>query len=191
MAGTITVGELLSDPTSNNKITIGSGTTLDFVSGAGSVLIDRSSVSGAGKVLQVVIGTNSTNVSPEQPQLGGAGMKFISQSIVPTSATSKILCLVEASIEANSGNYSALYFEMRRDSTSLRDASLVGYRGNAQTHVIMTRNWSYLDSPASTSTLEYSGWIANTAGSGYGSSTYSGRANGYGTSRITLIEVAG
>jgi hypothetical protein len=38
MAGTITVGELLSDPSSSNKITIGTGTTLDLVSGAGSVI---------------------------------------------------------------------------------------------------------------------------------------------------------
>ena len=44
MAGTITVGELLSDPTSGNKITIGSGTTLDLKSGAGDVVMPSGSV---------------------------------------------------------------------------------------------------------------------------------------------------
>jgi len=173
----------------SSEIADGTITNADINASAGIV---GSKINGSfGKVLQVVQATDNNNVSPQQPQLGVVGLKFINANITPTSATSKILCLVEAAIEASSGNYNSLQFEMRRDSAILKTVVLIGYRGNAQTHVIMTRNWAYLDSPTTTSNLEYSGWIANSAGSGFGSSTYAGRANGYGTSYITLIEVEG
>ena len=54
MAGTITVGELLSDATSSNKILIGSGTTLDLKASAGTTTMPT------GSVLQVVMDSSTT-----------------------------------------------------------------------------------------------------------------------------------
>ncbi len=64
MAGTITVGELLSDPSSNNKITIGTGTTLDLVSGAGSVTLPPEATAAA-------------SLTGALPAISGAALTFL------------------------------------------------------------------------------------------------------------------
>jgi hypothetical protein len=65
MAGTITVGELLSDATSSNKITIGSGTTLDLASGsAGTITLDAADLTGA---LPAISGANLTGMAGNTP----------------------------------------------------------------------------------------------------------------------------
>jgi hypothetical protein len=76
MAGTITVGELLSDPTSSNKITIGTGTTLDLVSGAGSVSMPSASLTGALPALDGanLTGLTSANLTGALPVIDGSSL---------------------------------------------------------------------------------------------------------------------
>jgi len=77
MAGTITVGTLLSDLTSSNKITIGSGTTLDLASGsAGTITLDAADLTGA---LPAISGASLTsipagNLTGALPAISGASL---------------------------------------------------------------------------------------------------------------------
>jgi hypothetical protein len=96
MAGTITVGELLSDPTSNNKITVGSGTTLDLVNGAGSVTLPA-----LGKVLQVVSFLTSVQGSQTLVSTADNVINSISKAITPKGANSKFLVQVRWFGECN------------------------------------------------------------------------------------------
>jgi hypothetical protein len=109
MAGTITVGELLSDPTSNNKITIGSGTTLDLVNGAGSVTLPA-----LGKVLQVVsVLTNtqaSQTITTSDTQVG-----LLTKSITPVGANSKFSISVRWFGEVTTGQN--VLFNIQQDGT--------------------------------------------------------------------------
>jgi hypothetical protein len=107
MAGTITVGELLSDPTSGNKITIGSGTTLDLASGAGSV-------TGAGKVLQFAYATKSTSTTFSDSSYGWNKMGF-NMGIAPKFANSKIV------IEVRNAGFYADFNDMTGGITLYRN----------------------------------------------------------------------
>ena len=181
MAGTITVGELLSDPTSSNKITIGSGTTLDLSSGAGSV-------TGAGKVLQVVSTTTNTAVGFAVT----TWTDFINVSITPTSASSSILLIFSSEIEsyrmatnANSG----IRFEDNSGSVIgvSPESNLGGYIGGSTENAhrgYVTK--TAIHSPSTTSAYNYkvAGRVANTANSANLQLSY-----GNSTSTLTLMEI--
>jgi hypothetical protein len=110
MAGTITVGELLSDPSSSNKITIGTGTTLDLVSGAGSV-------TGVGKVLQVVhsIDSTQTNISA-QNVVTSTGT---SASITPSSNSKVLVMYTSGNVRTGNGGGNGTHINLYRDSTDV------------------------------------------------------------------------
>jgi len=147
MAGTITVGELLSDPTSGNKITIGSGTTLDLSSGEGSV-------TGAGKVLQVVRTqiTNGPAIATETNTDIG-----LQATITPISTSSKILaqwsihCRTQTASDTGYGN------RLLRGSTSVWDTatSFFIYNTHNRGSNRSFYSYNYLDSPSTTSATTY------------------------------------
>jgi len=170
MAGTITVGELLSDATSSNKITIGSGTTLDLASGsAGTITLDAADLTGTlpaidggsltnlpggGKVLQVLeVNTGSElMVSSTYNSTGG----YV--TITPSATTSKILVIansprvynnaterVEAAIYRGTGGEGS--------GSAINQARIANGGGSGASHSTGTIMW--LDEPASTSALTY------------------------------------
>jgi len=106
-----------------------------------------------GKVLQVLQDTANTMVSNSTMTYAATGL---SQAITCSSASSKVLVMVSLPIfksEGNSGN--AIQIQIKRDSTSiLETASITLY---TETTLRQHGQWaySYLDSPASTSSLTY------------------------------------
>jgi hypothetical protein len=175
MAGTITVGELLSDPTSNNKITIGSGTTLDLVSGAGSV-------SGAGKVLQVVqaIGSNEYSTSSSN---WDTKMTDINCVIQPSIASNKILLLASTELEFQYNNTGGSVDFYRAISGGASTYNLSGEANGFTINEGLNRSLVspiYLDSPNTTSSITYSISFKYTAGG-------VGLVHCGGVSRITTL----
>jgi len=136
----------------NGTMTVGNGDITGLVAGA-----LPSTVIGAGAVLQVVQATTSTPVTISSTSNVDTGL---SASITPTSATSKILVLTsQAGISVIDSNASRTnIISLVRGSTTIFDflwetngaTGANGFRVDPY-----SANISYLDSPATTSSVTY------------------------------------
>ena len=133
----------------------------------------------AGTVLQVVQGTYSTPVSTTSSSYVTTGL---AATITPTSATSKILILVDLICYAGTANegIATIY----RNSTNLSNSAGFSdwYAGTSD--IITTCPLNYLDSPATTSATTYTVYMRNNQS---GSIQSNIRGN---TSTIQLLEIA-
>jgi hypothetical protein len=114
----------------------------------------------------------------------------LSATITPTSASSKILVIVQLSqVNTNGGNGTGSGFKIVKNGVDLIQfesaASYSTATGESDSYVAGAGT-SYLDSPASTSALTYKiqGWRTN------GSNTCRLHPAGPGNSGITLMEIA-
>lgn len=157
---------------------------------------------GAGatpKVLQVVQGTLATAATTTSGTLTDTGL---SVSITPSSATSKILVISSVMASKSDGAHSA-YFTILRDSTNLvvptspgsRIARICQIPGDitGMQYYMSTLNWTWLDSPASTSALTYKVQYNVNGGTGcinrtFWDSDLAGAARGVST--ITVMEIS-
>lgn len=143
---------------------------------------------GAGAVLQVVEATSASSVSLGS-SVDGVYREYLSASITPTSATSKIAIIHTAEFDLGSGNYPCIYLQIWRGASYLGGKSLRGYWGNSGIHHIMSDTKTLIDSPSTTSQVTYSFKASNGSGSTPGG-TYAGQMNNYETSRVLLMEIA-
>jgi len=141
-----------------------------------------------GKVLQVVNGSTYTKVSSTSSTYADTGL---SASITPSSSSNKVLVIVnQFLIKSNDNIYGGL--KLLRDSTELGFiADLIGYTG-ASNYNTNSASASFLDTPSSTSALNYKTQFANLGGGGTidvqadsSSDTERGRGS------MTLMEIAG
>ncbi len=190
-------GQLWFDSTSGKVyIYYDDGTSSQWVSAIGGSL--------AGSVLQVVSTTKTDTFSAS---ISGSGTSPVtitgfSASITPRSASSKILVLATLNLSASVNNATVI---MQRDSTSIAIGDADGSRQRVSTgagaisgydHYAVSVN--HLDSPLTTSTVQYS-FLLNNALNGATSTVYVNRTATDAdattvprmVSSITLIEVAG
>ena len=118
--------------------------------GTGGTLVTTAS---AGKILQVVYGTTSTFKST-------GGNTFIdtdlTATITPSSASSKILILLNQCGIGKATGDTALSLQLLRDSTViLSPAKGAGYTGSTAFNYLTSVSASCLDSPATTSSVTY------------------------------------
>ena len=123
----------------------------------------------------------------------------LSVDIKPTSTSSKVYIICQLSINGENNNYNA-FLRLNRSGTGIAVASSVesGYAGaatigprNLNSYATPVHIISFLDSPASTSTLTYKVQIAN-GGVTYINRSVTGAYSWYFTaiSTITVMEVA-
>jgi hypothetical protein len=154
--------------------------TLTLPTNTGTLLSTKS----AGTVLQVVNATYSTQLSTTSTSYVDTGL---SASITPTSATSKILIFVEQTgVGKNAGDSSQrVALNILRNSTQIVQFELgAGYTGSSVVNVFGGSGSTYLDSPATTSSVTYKTQIKGFAGV----NVYANYDNC--TSTITLMEIA-
>jgi len=163
-------------------------------------------VSRSGGILQVV-STTKTDVFSASLSTGWVGVTGLTASLTPSSTSSKILvsgyCSVATSVTENSNDI-AIY----RDGVALTGASgdangsakratSGGVAYTTSQRGIASVPFSFLDSPATTSTVSYEiyiGYTNNSATTMYVNRAASDGANDYNSrwaSTITLTEVAG
>lgn len=142
----------------------------------------------AGSVLQVVTTVTTSSTSTTSGSLQDSGLAL---SITPTSATSKVLVLVNQHIRVNRDDAAGFGVRLVRAGTTIftRDggdnsgvfinAGIVGAIDFRTQPVIV-----FLDSPATTSATEYKTQIAS-----FGSGTVNAQANA-NPSTLTLLEIA-
>jgi hypothetical protein len=137
----------------------------------------------AGAVLQVVQGTTSTSASNSTTTYADTNL---TATITPTSATSKILVLIQHPQNSkNAGNTeNGLGFRVLRGATVVATWTVyLGYTGLA-TDLYFGSSFNYLDSPATTSATIYKTQFKNNAAAA--AVSVSGT-----TSTIILMEIAG
>ena len=191
--------------------------TLTLPDEAGTVLTSASSLASAnltgsvpssampaGSVLQVLQTVKTDTFSTTSTTM--TDITGLSVSITPTSAASKILVFMNASIGGgNASDVNHVGVQIVRGSTAIFVGDARGTRMQA-TGVVNTGlvgqmfhpNTVYLDSPATTSAITYKLQIKTTTASYTANVNRSGRdaddAIGYdgtGTSGITVMEIAG
>ena len=154
----------------------------------GLVFPDTSTQAVAGKVLQVVTSTNTTNGSTSGGTYVDTGL---TASITPKFATSKILVLISATLGCsgyNAGLNGVANFQIVRGSTSIYVSAISTYNytgaGSGGISNVNASSLTYSDSPATTSSTTYKLQYKNTSGS----SAYFNTDSGHST--ITLMEIA-
>jgi hypothetical protein len=186
-------GDLLAGTADNtiDRLAVGANGTVLTADSAEATGMKWAAAAGGGKVLQVVSTTYSTGTTVASETFADTGL---SASITPSSATSKILVLVTQAYGMTRTQTTVGYaLKIRRDTTDIFNGSTT-YQASyfyldANTNakeVYSYTNYTYLDSPSSTSALTY-----KTQGRAYLSSN-SGSVTfqiGGGTSTITLLEI--
>jgi hypothetical protein len=159
-------------------------TTLTLPTTSGTIVTTNTMPTGS--VLQVVQTTYSTSTSTTSGSFTDSGL---SASITPSSATNKILVLVNQQIRSNKSgaNDTGYGFRLVRDSTAIfsRDDSSTAsyYLGTLNADIRFANNITYLDSPATTSAITYKTQISS-----FNTSTVAAQYSSV-PSTITLMEI--
>ena len=171
---------------SNNNITISVGnTTIANVNSSGIYFESGKKAIYTGAVLQVVQGTLGSAVSTTTYNTWVT--TGLTASITPTSSTSKILATVSGTGYTTSSAVQGV-FTLYRNSTNLSTYGFTtAYAGSSSLQGGVT--FSYLDSPATTSSTTYTLYfsVTNSAGTVYFNCN---SAWGQGTATIILMEIA-
>tara|TARA_R100000963_G_C4592261_1_gene69022 strand:+ start:137 stop:679 length:543 start_codon:yes stop_codon:yes gene_type:complete len=137
-----------------------------------------------GSVLQVVNGSFASETTSTSSSYADTGLTL---AITPTSATSKILVLVNITgcFSSATNNYMVLRL-MRDDSSLINIETQALYKAAATQATTSGTGATHLDSPSTTSATTYKVQFNNVTATG---SVYI--CSGNATSTITLMEIAG
>ena len=160
-----------------NSIANGAVVAADLAAGAARANF------GAGAVLQVVNATYSVQTSTTSSSFGDTGL---SASITPTSATSKILILVNQS-GCQKGGDNTVALQLLRNSTSILLFDRGGDTGESTANNYGSSGCNYLDSPSTTSSTTYKTQFRSSAP---GSVSFVQAGSTTSISSITLMEIA-
>jgi hypothetical protein len=146
---------------------------------------------GGGKVLQVVSATSTTQTQVTGTTFGDANLSL---SITPTSATSKILVMVNQTLRANNASAVGTGAAVRvlRGATSIYNPNPGGYEihyweslgSTVSREAYDIKSLVYLDSPATTSATTYKTQIRGTSSTDTASAQMANAV-----SVITLLEI--
>lgn len=183
----ITTAKVADDAVTSAKIPANAITDSEL--NLGSNFAFTGTVSGAGKILQVVQADDATDRS--LPNDNTTYILGCEASITPSSTSNKVLIIAHGSCDISNGNYRAMTWALFRGSTSIFTNDYHMYAGNAGgTHNIATQPLMFLDSPSTTSATTYNCSAKHTTGSSF-SGTYNGVVNRYHETSILLMEISG
>jgi hypothetical protein len=154
-----------------------------FTAGAVLTAAQMNDLRGAFRVLQVVQGTTSTQMSNSTSTYADTGL---TATITPSSTSSKIMVITSQDVGKDNGNS-----ENAVQMALLRGASVITNSGNVLCYTnsvlfnIITHTFSYLDSPATLAATTYKTQIRNVNNSASVKAQYGG-----GTATITLMEIS-
>jgi hypothetical protein len=135
----------------------------------------------AGCVLQVVNSAYSTQVTNSTDTFADSGL---TATITPKFSTSKILILISSLGMSNDTNGVGVKTNLLRNSTTLV-ASISAGLGSNSAYAGATSSFTYLDSPATTSSTTYKTQFKRNSASG---TAFAQQSSDY--SSITLMEIA-
>jgi hypothetical protein len=177
-----TTGDTLFASGANTLARRAIGTTGQVLTVSGGVPV-WASPAGGGKVLQVVMGSTSTNVSTSSGTYSDTGL---TATITPSATSSKILVLAtQNGCFKDATSFTGIDMILVRNGTQvIQLAGRGAQNGVAEVNIIGTIATSYLDSPASTSALTYKTQFRVANGG-----TVGVQRNAEPTSSIILLEI--
>ena len=137
----------------------------------------------AGSVIQVVSNNTTTNTSTTSSSY--VAVTDLTQSITPSSTSSKILILVNMNLFGSSNSTEGV-ITIYRNGSNLTGGSGFADMYTGSSDYILQAPMMYLDNPSSTSSVTYAIYIKRTQGSGTLQTSLRGTTN-----TITLMEIAG
>ena len=156
-----TLGDLVySSATANTNTRLAIGSTGNVLTVSGGVPA-WAAPAGGGKVLQVVQATSTTATTSTSTTWADTGL---SASITPSSASSKVLVITAQSFRiTTSSSFTYGGFRLQRDSTNIFGSAQANSPTNSVLYTSNSSgvefnnvwNFSYLDSPATTSATTY------------------------------------
>jgi hypothetical protein len=183
-----TTGDTIYSSSGSTPARLGIGTAgqvLTVNSGATAPEWKTPSAGGGGKVLQVVSATSSTETTVSGTSYADSGL---SATITPTSATSKILVLVDqlTHVFRASSVGASILTQIVRTSTSIYNSQSLRFIDSGATDVDFAYrvNMVYLDSPSTTSATTYKTQIAGTSSTTTVKAQYDNKI-----CSITLLEI--
>ncbi len=135
-----------------------------------------------GRVLQVVTATSDTNRTTTSSSFTRSS-DWLKVDITPSSSSNKVFIHVNNVVETGSG--STAYFTIYRDGTTNLGNSTNGLTAIQQSGVAIPGTMGVLDSPSSSSSVEYAVYIRSNIG---GTTAYLGKGS---RQTITAFEIKG
>jgi hypothetical protein len=169
------------------NITAGKFLKVDSVSGSGATGIGQLSFAdaGGGKVLQVVMGTQTSMMSYGSTSFADT---TLTATITPASSSNKVLVLVSqiGTVIQSTTSTRSTYFNLVRGSTQLFQNYSQTKPDSSTTRYFVTNSMNYLDSPNTSSATTYKTQVRGDGGSW---DIYLQKDN-LSQSQIILIEVS-
>jgi len=177
-----TDGNLITYDASGDPAYVTTGTSGQVLTSGGTGVAPtfQTAAAGGGKLLQVIVGQDTTQTIVATTTYTDVGL---SATITPSATSSKILCMYV--LQANMADtYRGFGSQLVRGSTNILTSGSVSdvMSGNAY-DIRASRSYFYLDSPSTTSATTYKVQVATRSGSGVTFNT-----NGNQTS-LVLMEI--
>ena len=184
-SGTITLTAPAVSGTTTLTLPATTGTVI--TTGSTGQVINKASLP-TGSVLQVVNATLSGQTSSSTNVFADTGLTI---SITPTSATSKVLVIVDISGCYKATNNTMLQLRLVRNSTTiLTMEGAIGYTATSTTNAVGSSSANYLDSPATTSATTYKVQQASGNNNAQTGINFFNLSAAETNSTITLMEIA-
>jgi hypothetical protein len=147
-------GDLLTGTANDTPavLTVGANGTTLVADSSEATGLKWATPAGGGKVLQVVMGTNSSETGNSTSTFATTNL---TATITPSSATSKVLVLVSQCGLLKLDNTMMGIRLVRGATTILSFGDLYGYTNTSAYNGVGTVNCNYLDTPATTSATTY------------------------------------
>jgi hypothetical protein len=155
-----TKGDLYTYSTVNDRLAVGTNAQVLTADSTAATGMKWATAAGGGKVLQVVMGTSTSQTSVASTTYVDT---TITANITPSAASSKVLVLWSTTCTKAAATGSGGNFKLLRGATALTLAEGVGYDFQATGNRFMAAQ-DYLDSPSTTSSTTYKVQFATFSG---------------------------